>query len=197
MSEFDELNDLQPVEESIQPQLDYSKGKAYDQNPDIRRGQLMERLKLKNKILAYQEKFTKELKVYDYKMDKLDEFSNEDLEVFLDEIKLCVRQRNSASMTKSMYFGGVNFLEKTATKLGYDITGLHNVLYAQEEIHKCLDEIALEYEDNMYMPAYVRLPYITLQVAMSLYQVKKVENIIENGMKAEIKREFEDEYKDL
>lgn len=205
MSEFDVLNEIkQPdPQQSLlsnnvnDKPVDYSSATVYDPNPDIRRGQLMERLKLKNKILAYQEKFAKELKVYDYKMDKLDEFSNEDLEVFLDEVKLCVRQRNSASMTKGMYFGAVNFVEKTSTKLGYDITGFHNVLYAQEEVHKCLDEIALEYEDSMYMPAHIRLPYITLQVAMSLYQIKKVETIIETGMKQEIKKELADEYSDL
>jgi hypothetical protein len=196
MSEFDVLNELKQPEQVAQ-EVNYSSAEIYDKNPDIRRGQLMERLKLKNKILAYQEKFTKELNVYNYKMEKLDEFSNEDLEVFLDEIKLCVRQRNSASMTKGMYFGAVNFVEKTSTKLGYDITGFHNVLYSQEEVHKCLDEISLEYEDSVYMPAYVRLPYITLQVAMSLYQIKKVETIIETGMKQEIKKEIVDEYADL
>lgn len=200
MSEFDVIQpdtSADTAEIPLTQPINYSSAEVYDANPEIRKGQLMERLKLKSKILAYQEKFSKELKVYDYKMEKLDEFSNGDLEVFLDEIKIAVRQRNSASMTKSMYFGAVNFVEKAATKLNYNITGFHNVLYAQEEVHKCLDEIALEYEDSIYMPAYVRLPYITLQVALSLYQIKKVEDIVENEMKKEIKKEFIDEYADL
>lgn len=201
MSEFEVLNEIkQPEEIPINPtnqETDYSKAEVYDTNPDIRRGQLMERLKLKNKILAYQEKFSRELKVYDYKMEKLDEFSNEDLQVFLDEIKLCVSQRNSASMLKGMYFGAVNFVEKTSTKLGYDITGLHSVLYGQEQIHKCLDILSLEYEDSVYMPPHIMLGYLTLQVAMSVYQVKKIEKVVETGMKEEIKKELVEEYKDL
>ena len=157
----------------------------------------MERLRLKNKILQYQEKFSEELVVYNYKMNKLDELSTGDLEVFLDEIKIAVRQRNSANMTKSFYFGAANFFEKTSTKMGYDITGFHNVLYSQKEIHKCLDEISLEFEDSLYMPAYVRLPYITLQVALSIGQMRKTENIINTELKKKVDDDLVNEYKDL
>lgn len=211
MSEFNELNKIS--ESSIQSEdeitnsldeltktnnnIDFSKAEHYDINPEIRRGQLMERLRLKSKILQYQEKFSNELKVYDYKMDKLDQLSNPDLEVFLDEIKIAVRQRNSLTMTKSFYFGAANFLEKGACKLGYDIKGFHNVLYQQQEIHKCLDEIALEYEDSLYMPAHVRLPYITLQVALSLYTIRNTENIINTEMKKTVSKEVINEYADL
>ena len=212
MAEFDQLNNLtnQTIDDPTSekpPQInndankltppDYSKAENYDNNPDTRRAQLMERLRLKNKILQYQEKFSDELKVYDYRMNQLDELSNPDLEIFLDEIKIAVRQRNSANMTKSFYFGAANFLEKGACKLGYDIKGFHNVLYNQKEIHKCLDEIALEYEDSLYMPAHVRLPYITLQVAMSLYEIKKTDNIINNELKKNVTKDVTEEYKDL
>lgn len=203
MSEFDELNKLagQPDDNIIPNELtsisDYSKAEHYDTDQDTRRSQLMERLRLKNKIIQYQEKFSEELKVYDYKMKDMDQLSNSDLEVFLDEIKIAVRQRNSANMTKSFYFGATNFFEKSACKLGYDITGFHNVLYQQKEIHKCLDEIALEYEDSLYMPAYVRLPYITLQVALSLHSMRKTENIINTEMKKTVPKEVIDEYSDL
>lgn len=206
MSEFDQLNNLSAAPENIETNeatvleenpTDFSKAEHYDTDPETRRGQLMERLKLKNKILQYQEKFSEELKVYDYKMDKLDQLSNPDLEIFLDEIKIAVRQRNSLSMTKSFYFGAANFIEKGACKLGYDIKGFHNVLYQQKEIHKCLDEIALEYEDSLYMPAHVRLPYITLQVALSLHTIRNTENIINNEMKKNVSKEVIDEYADL
>lgn len=176
---------------------DYSKAVYYSQNPQERQAQLMERLKLKSKILQYQEKFERELIAYQYKMDKLDEFSNEDLVVFLDEIKIAVRQRNSLNMTKSLYFGGCDFVEKFGGKVGYDIRGFKNVLSSTQEIHKCLDEIALEFEDTMYMPATVRLGFITLQVAMSLYEVRNTERIINTELNKPLKQEIADLYNDL
>ena len=226
MSEFDQLNNIAPNSATItetftetnslpgteEPKgglsgssrdalcegvTDYSRAEHYAQDPDTRRAQLMERLKLKNKILQYQEKFAEELKVYDYKMNQLDELSNPDLEVFLDEVKIAVRQRNSANMTKSFYFGMTNFVEKSACSMGYDITGFHNVLYQQKEIHKCLDELSLEFEDSLYIPAHVRLPYLTLQVALSIHSIRNTENIIKNEFKKKVDIETQAKYQDL
>lgn len=182
MEEFQNLKAEDLLEPEIQP---------------VTKEDILDKLRLKHKILQYQEKFADELKVYDYKMKDLDQLSILDLQNFLEEIRIAVRQRNSTSMVKSFYFTGINFIEKTSTKLGYDLTGFHNVLFQEKEIHKCLDEISLEFEDSLYMPAYLRLPYVTLQVAMSVGQMRRTENVLNNEMKKKIDVEIEEAYSDL
>jgi hypothetical protein len=203
MSEFDCLNsivkpDEQPAEKEEVAESDFSKAEHYDTNQDIRRGQLMERLKLKNKIIQYQDKFPDELKAYSYKMDKLDQFSNEDLQVFLDEIQIAVSQRNNVGLYKSIYFSGLKFLEKASSHMtGVNMGGLHNVLYGNPEVQKCLDEISLKYCDDLYMPAPVRLTYLSLQVCLTMYDIRKTEQVMNSEFKKPVKEELVKEYSDL
>lgn len=208
MSEFDELKqDNQGQDEGdvvtkgdsgeVNTPMDFSKAEHFSNDNEVRMQQLMSRLKLKNKILTYQVKFREELLAYEYKMSQLDELSIPDLELFLQEIRIAVRQRNSSAMTKSFYFGAVNLFEKASSKVGFDVTGLHQSLYTQSEIHKCLDEIALEYEDSINMPAHIRLPFITLQAALSINAMNNTRNIINTEMNKTISKDLVDEYKDL
>lgn len=194
MDEFDKIKDDKTTNVEI-PEPEPLP--IYSPDPQERRNQIIDRLRLKNKILQYQEKFREELVAYQYKMNMLEDMTTEDLDIFLDEIRIAVRQRNSANMTKTFYFGSVDFIEKASCSFGYDIKGLHAALYAQKEIHKCLDELSLEYEDNIQMPAHIRLPFITLQTVLSLYQVRKIENVIDAELKREVKKEIVDMYKDL
>lgn len=160
-------------------------------------GEMIERLRLKTKLITYQEKFPDELKVYDFKMSNLENYSIEELETFLQEVQLAVRMRNSGNMIKNFYFGGIDFIEKASTKLGADLTGLHNILLQQKEVHKILDELSLLYEDQMLMPPHLRLAYTTLQVVLTVYQIKKTENIINKELEKKVPEEVLEEYKDL
>ncbi len=193
-NEFSEQPINQP---QTQTQDDYSKAIFYSEDPDVRKGELMERLKVKSKILQYQQTFPDELLAYNYKMNQLDQFSTEDLRVFLDEIKIAVSQRNSTGLAKFAYFSAADVIEKIGCKIGYDIKGFKNILNANPEIHKCLNEIALEYADNIYVSPHVRLSFITLSVATNLYQIKKVENVVEKEIQKKIPDDIKEMYNDL
>lgn len=188
----------QPINESqSQSEADYSKAIFYDENPDVRKAELMERLKVKSKILQYQQTFPDELLAYNYKMNQLDQFSTEDLRVFLDEVKIVVSQRNSTGLAKFAYFSAVDVIEKIGCKIGYDIKGFKNILNANPEIHKCLNEIALEYADMIYVSPHIRLSFLTLSVATNLYQMKKVENVVEKEIQKKIPDDIREMYNDL
>jgi hypothetical protein len=164
---------------------------------ETKRANLMKRLKLKNKILTYQVKFKNELIAYDYKMQQLDSLTNEDLEMFLDEIQIAVRQRNSTQMISNFYFGACTLVEAVSLRMGCDVTGFASVLKQQEEVQKCLDEISLQYEEECFLPATVRLPVLTLQTLMNVYQFKRTDNVIETEMKKPVDKKIQEEYSDL
>lgn len=181
----------------IPEEIDYSKASAYSEDPIKRSGELLERLKLKSKILAYQDKFKEELVAYQYKMNQLDLMSNPDLSIFLEEIKVAVNTRSGGQMVHHLYFGGVNLVEKMATKMGYNLTGFSSVLKGQPDVIKTLNQISLEQEDNFYISPHVRLAYLTMNAMMMCYQVKKTEAVINNEIKRQVKKELTVEYQDL
>ena len=194
---FSELSEPVIDDAPDSQEKDYSKSECYSEDPVKRNEQLTERLKLKSKILQYQEKFPEELKAYMYKMDKLDSLSTEDLKIFIDELRIAVRQSGSMGIIKIGYFSTVEFVEKLSCKVGYNVKGFKDLLFQQKEIHKCLDELALEWQDNVYVPPLARLGFYTFQTAAMLHQVRSLENVTESEMKKKIPNEISEMYSDL
>jgi hypothetical protein len=201
--EFEEIkNEVQGINELDnklvnEPIQDFSLADSFSQDPEEQKKELIERLKIKTKILQYNSKFPQELEAYNYKMNQLDMLSIADLQIFLDEIKIAVNTNCGSNMLSHLYFGGVNVFERIAVKMGYQLTGFSSILKQQPDVYKCLDQISLEMGDNMYMPPHVRLAYLTLNAAIMCNNVQKVENVINNEIKKPIKEKLTIEYQDL
>lgn len=204
MAEFDELDKLTTHEEEEQSEaepepepIDYNKASAYSSDPVERLNQLKLRSGLKSKLNHCRTLFKEELAGYEDRLTDIDNLPNEDLKLLLDEVKMAISVRRSSNLVKPLYFTGLEFIEKISCRFGYNIEGVHQMMYKNIEVHKCLDEISLDFDDSMYMPAYMRLGIITLQTVVGVYEMKRVEDTLKNEMSRKVKSEVVNEYKDL
>lgn len=159
--------------------------------------ELRDKIKIKTKILHYYEKFPSELQSYSVKMNSLDELSHDDLILLAEEVKLVVNQRTSGGLIKSLYFTGAGFLEAMSMGFGFDLTGFKNKLQENSQVQKCLDMIALEYDDYATAPPQVMLAFCTLNAVTSVYENNLKDKVIKNETAKSIAPELADQYKDL
>lgn len=210
MAEFEELEKLNTHEEDInenmnaeptpEPEpIDYNDASNYPEDPAERSKQLMLRSALKSKLNRCATLFKEELIGYE---DRLKEcnggtYSNENLKLLLDEVKLVIGTRRSSNLIKPLYFTGLEFMEKIGCRFGYNISGVKDMMYKNIEVHKCLDEMSLDIDESMYMPAYLRLGLMTAQTLIGVYEMNKIQDTLTNEMNKPIKKEFVDEFKDI
>lgn len=162
-----------------------------------RQKKMIERMKLKNKIMRYRELFPHHLAHFEYKMQEIDAMSEREMEFLIEELSVAVNTRNSSGLTKMLYFESCKFLEVGGTMVGMHITGLSEALRQNQAIHDVLNELSLKYESDMFMMPEIRLAYLTCTTAISLHKLNSNANIIGDFLKKEVPKSMTDEYKDL
>ncbi len=189
MSEFDELTN----------EMAATTGEPnFEPSPvPLTQEQILEKLKLKSKIFQYRELFPKQLLVYDYKFADFDSMSIAEIQELLIEIQFAVSSRNSAGFTKQIYFSGVQLTERFGTMLNFQLQGLENALQQSQEVHDCLNELSLKYEDMMFMPPEMRLLHCTLQTALALHKVNSSNNTIKEVLSTRLAEDVQKKYEDL
>lgn len=114
INEFDELrsdpqiDDVPPEDVEPVPEL----------TPEERHKLILDKMKLKNKILRYKELFPHLLQNFQYRIEDLDQMEIKDLEYLLEELSVAVNTRNSSGLTKILYFESMRIVEGTSTYVG-------------------------------------------------------------------------------
>lgn len=197
MSEFDNL--VSTTQEQTQmPQQDVQTPIIqYSEDPKERQKQIFERLQLKTQILRWKESFPKQLEVYNYRMETLDNLTNEEMVILLEEMSMAVSTRNSSGLTAMLYFTGVETIERAGTMLGYQIQGVSMALQQNAAIKDCLNELMLKYEQQLYTPPELRLAYLTISTVMTIHKLNSNQNVITNAMNKKVPEDVANKYADL
>lgn len=165
--------------------------------PEERQKKMIERMKLKNKILRYRELFPNYVAHFEYRMEDIDRMSEREMEFLIEELGVAVNTRNSSGLTKMLYFESCRFLEVGGSMAGLQVAGLSEALKQNQAIHDVLNELSLKYESDMFMAPEVRLAYLTLTTAVSLHKLNSTSGIINDFLKKEVPKNLAEEFKDL
>lgn len=198
MSEYDELEKTELIDDSPAPESEQSppqKPNFYeDLTPEDRQLKMIDRMKLRNKIMRYRELFPKYLEHFEFDLETM---SESEMEILIEEMSVAVNTRNSSGLTKMIYFESVKIAEVGGSLVGLQINGLSEALQQNAAIHDVLNEISLKYENDMYMAPEIRLAYVTLTTALSLHKLNSSQNTISNFLNKPIKKNDLGEFDDL
>jgi hypothetical protein len=158
---------------------------------------IIEKLKIKNKILRYQCLFPKHLIAFQYKMENLEDLSIDQLKSLLTELEVIVNCQNSAGMTKMVYFEGLRIVEKVSPIFGLKLQGLQAALTDNENVINCLHELQLKYESDSFMAPELRLGYCTLSAILSLHKINAGKEVINSLLSEKVNEKIVKEYEDL
>ena len=159
---------------------------------------LIEKTKLKLSILRYKDIFGAYLTHYGDRLnvENLDTLDNETLSSLIDEIRITVGCRNSASMISNSYFGLAGFVENLGPSIGLELQGLQASLMNSKMIVETLQEISLEYESLAYIPPIQRLVLGTGQILIGIHSLnqsnKKIQSFSNDKIKQDIVNKFDD-----
>lgn len=198
--EFEELEtNNEPTEEPINSpsSFKYVNETGEELSAEERQQKMIERMKLKNKIMRYRELFPHYLSHFEYRIEEIDRMSEREMEFLIEELSVAVNTRNSSGLTKMLYFESCRFLEVGGSMAGLQVAGLSEALKQNQAIHDVLNELSLKYESDMFMQPEIRLAYLTLTTAVSLHKLNSSGNVISGFLKKEVPKNIADEYKDL
>lgn len=201
MSEFEELDNIDKPEDEQPEQPDEQPQPEPDPEefltPQERQKLMIERQKLKNKVLRYKELFPDYMRNIEFKLEDLDNMDIEQLENLIEELGVIVNTRNSSNLTQMLYFTSINVVEAGSTRFGLQVAGLTEALKQNRAVIDCLNEISLIYENDMYMRPEIRLAYLTSQTIIQLHNLNKSGQTISNYLNKKVPDEIVNKYKDL
>lgn len=191
-NEFDQLEETPPQQQEQEPP------NILDTLTQEERHQYMiEKMKVRNKLLRYKELFPHILQNMSYRLDELDKMELRDLEYLLEETSIAVNTRNSSGLTKMLYFESVRVVEMGGNFIGLKINGLQQALKDNQAIHDCLNELSLKYESDMYLAPEIRLLYLTSSTVLQLHKLNSTSNVIQNFLQEKVPEQIKKEFEDL
>ena len=200
MSEFEELDNIDKPEDEQNEQKELEQQEPDPEeflSPIERQKIMIEKQKLKNKVLRYKELFPHYMRNIEFKLEDLDNLDIEQLENLIEELSVVVNTRNSSNLTQMLYFTTTSVFETTSTRFGMQVNGLTEALKQNQAVIDCLNELSLKYENDMYMAPEVRLGYLTAQTVLQLHNLNKSGNTISNYLNKKVPDEIVNKYKDL
>lgn len=112
--------------------------------------------------------------------------TSEELNNILEEIKLTVGNCNANLMGIYAYEQSLEIIESIAPMLNMNLQGLSNIATRDKAIVDCVKECSLEFLSLEYVKPHIRLGILTGGLIMSLNNVNKKNNIIDNFLDNEI-----------
>lgn len=193
-NEFDEL--AEQVEDKVE--MAEKPSNPLDSMDVLERQEyLMNKMKLKNKVLRYKELFPHLLQNFNYRIEDLDKMEINELEYLIEELSISVNTRNSAGLTKMLYFEGLRVIEVGGSFVGLKLNGLQAALKDNQAIHDCLNELSLKYENDMYMSPEIRLAYLTSTTILSFHKLNSTRNVIDTFLSEKLDDKLAKKYDDL
>ncbi len=133
-----------------------------------------------------------EFKDINFTSKNIDELNN-----YLEEIKLTVCHSNSGGLMVGVFQGACDVLEKVAPIIRYDLTGLNNIACKNPNIINCVKEISLEYQNLNYISPDRRLALLMVQLCYALNSVNKTHNKANEKMEKTIPDNIVEKYVEL
>ena len=148
-------------------------------------------IQIKNYLREFPQALT-DFNSIDFNSKNINELNN-----YLDEIKISVCNSNSGGLMLGVFHGGCTFLESVAPVVGCDLTGLSDISLKNPSIVSCVKEISLEYQNLNYIPPEKRLALIMMQLCYSLNSANKYNKKLNNTLEKNINENLSDKYSDL
>lgn len=188
------FNELEELEDKDEEDKEEFKENLLTVDPDI-----IEIQKLRLSIMRYKQLFPNHLILYGDRLtlENLEKLTQDQLQRFLDEVKITVGSRNSASMITTSYMSAMGLAETLGPKLNMKLQGLQASLMNNQMIMETLTEISLEYESLAYINPIQRLAIQTGQHILFLHQQNKANEQKEIFLKENTKKEIVEEFKDI
>ena len=125
-----------------------------------------ERRQLIRKIGRYRALFPKELE--DIQTTGLDSMPLEQLRDLGQDVEFLVGTRRSAKAVRGLFIGGIQGVEAAGPFLGLELKGLANVAAASEDLLSTVDEVAVKWENQIYIDPVARLGLAVVQLALAV-----------------------------
>jgi len=150
-----------------------------------------EKLKLLQKIARYtkSERFASHLKEngLSHTPAALQKKSLEDLERIIQEIEICISNKNAGKFWKENITHGMQFTESTVTNLlGFNVNGTTQALMQDDEFCDVLEEIQLKNSDYVYINPYLRASYKVIGTAMYVNAMHKATEMMDTDQVAQL-----------
>lgn len=183
-----ENNDIDMFKEMYLNQIETQKPILTPEEAKFRREKII-------KIQRYIQNF--ENLLMEFKSIDLSSKSTEELENYLEEIRLIVNNKNSNNILAIGYNQGLGVIESISPYLNMDLQGLSAICSRDQAINDCLKEISIEYLNSKYMKPTYRLVILTAGIALKLNSVNKSNVIINNYLDKKLDNDLEDKYNDI
>lgn len=164
----------EPKPEEPGPSINYKE----EQNVEEKRKRLLVINRYKNSS-RFGEWLTKQGFNFDSKT--LEAMSNEELETMINDIRFCIATKNTNGMYGRLSTQGVVILENILRPV-YKIDGLSKILESEPTYLDTVEELALEYQNYLYVQPQYRLMYCVLS---SAYIVHSQHTMLEKLSKTE------------
>lgn len=137
--------------------------------------------------------------------DCLDEFkdinftekSQNELNNYLEEIRLTVCNSNNSDIFVGLFHGGCDVLEKSGHYIGYDLTGLSTIASKNKNVIKCVKEISLEYQQLNYIKPEKRLMLMMISLCYGVNYMNKMDKNVKLDAEKDIDNNLNKKYSDL
>lgn len=144
-----------------------------------------EEAKEKRKLIIHIKNFINTFphELHEFKDINYSEKTINELKNYIEEIKLTVANTNNTDLYIGLFGGACDFLEKKGHYVGYDLKGLTHIATNNDNVIKCVKEIALEYQQLTYIKPEKRLLLIMLSLCYGVnYMNKNISNNTEKDI---------------
>ena len=155
--------------------------------------------KEKRKIINYVKSY---IKIYPIQLSEFKDFNLTDktiseLNDLKEEMQRTVSSSKGLKMFNGILYAGCDVLEKGAPRIGYDLTGLKQICMQNEDVEQCVQEIALEYQQDQNVRPEKRLMLMMLSMCYGINYMNKMKLDVKNNSDKDINKDLNKKYSDL
>ena len=153
----EEEKEIENIEEEKAPEINYKK----EENVEEKRKRLLVISRYKNST-----RFGEWLKKqgFNFNSKDLEEMSNDELETMINDIRFCIATKNTNGMYGKLSTQGILVIENVLRPI-YNVDGLSQMLSNDQTYLDTVEELALEYQNYLYVQPQYRLMYSVLSSA--------------------------------
>ena len=129
----------------------------------------VERRQLLRKIFRYRTMFKEE--TADLPISQAPDLNMTQLRSLSDDVEFMVACRRSATQSRRVFLTGVSVAEAIAQPIGFKIKGLTQVIQAEDDVMKTVDEISIKYESDMMVAPEIRLGMTLAHLCLTLHKL--------------------------
>ena len=155
--------------------------------------------KEKRKLINYVKSYIKiyPIQLSEFKEINLTDKTISELNDLKDEMQRTVSSSKGLKMFNGLLYAGCDILEKGAPRVGYDLTGLKQITMQNEDVEQCVQEIALEYQQDQNVRPEKRLLLMMLSICYGVNYFNKNKPNMQNNVENNINKDINNKYSDL